>query len=169
MKGKTIASIEYLTMDGVYDLSVNLAIPADETLLKLTGTYIELFPEFTKEDYKDDWMECIKAYIDDDATAEMYYTMLTATYMGTLKGQEAVDAYAADPASMLFDCFFENGAAKFIISGDVISGLDAEGNELFRHTYRFIITTPPSPSGLPQSRMRSRSTPPAGPATLPRR
>ena len=149
VKGKTIASIEYITLDGVYDLSVNLAIPADETLLKLTGTYIELFPEFAKENYKDYWLECIKAYVEDDAAAEMRYTMLTATCMGTLKGQEAIDAYAADPASMRFDCFFENGVAKFVISGDVISGLDAEGNELFRHTYHFAQDLPVSNLGQP--------------------
>ncbi|MBQ7656764.1 MAG: hypothetical protein IJS41_09685 [Clostridia bacterium] len=147
--GKTIASIEYITLNGVYTVQINLAIPDDLRLLQLTGTYIELFPEFAKEDYKDYWMECIKAYVDDDAAAEMYYTMLTATYMGTLKGQEAIDAYAADPASLLFDCFFENGVAKFIISGDVISGVDAEGNELFRHTYHFTEDLPVSFFGQP--------------------
>ncbi|MBR5110905.1 MAG: hypothetical protein IK099_12000 [Clostridia bacterium] len=149
VKGKTIAGIAYITLDGVYNLSVNLAVPADETLLKFTGTYIELFPEFAKEDYKDYWMECIKAYVEDDATAEMYYTMLTATYMGTLKGQEAVDAYADNPDSMLFDCFFENGVAKFVISGDVISGLDEEGKEIFSHVYHFTEDLPVTFFGQP--------------------
>ena len=36
---------------------------------------------------------------------------------------------------MRFDCFFENGLAKLTVAGDVISGVDAEGNELFCHTY----------------------------------
>ena len=144
LMGKTIDRIDYITTDGIYELQVGLSVPADEMLLKLTGNYIELFPEFAKEEYKDYWMECIKAYVDDDATAEMYYTMLTDTYMGTLKGQEAIDAYSADPASMMFDCFFENSVAKFIISGDVISGVDAEGNELFRHTYHYTEDLPVS-------------------------
>ena len=135
--GKTIARVEYFTLDGVYAAQINLAIPDDARLLQLTGTYIELFPEFAKEEYKDYWMECIKAYVEDDATAEMYYSMLTANFMGTLKGQEAIDAYAANSESMMFDCFFENNVAKFTVSGDVISGVDAEGNELFRHTYHF--------------------------------
>ena len=135
--GKTIASIEYITLDGVYEVQINLSIPDDARLLQLTGTYIELFPEFAREEYKDYWMECIKAYVEDDATAEMYYTMLNANYMGTLKGQEAIDAFAANPASMLFDCFFESNVAKFTVSGDMISGVDAEGKELFRHTYYF--------------------------------
>ena len=137
VRGKTITAIDYITLDAVYSVSVSLAVPDDEMLLRLTGTYIELFPEFAKEDYKEYWLECIGAYEDDEATAEAYYTMLTATYMGTLTGQEAVDAYASDPESMLFDCFFENGVAKFTVSGNVISGVDAEGREMFRHAYRF--------------------------------
>ena len=107
----------------------------DELLAKLEGTYIELFPEFAKEEYKDYWMEVIKAWGLDDDKASYYYTYLTATFMGRLKGQEAVDAYSADPASMLFDCYFENGVAKFRFSGNVFSGYDADGNEIFSHTY----------------------------------
>ena len=142
--GKTIVGIDYITVDGVYEVKVDLTVPADETLLKLTGTYIELFPEFAKEDYKAYWMECIKAYVEDDVTAEMYYAALTTGFMSTLKGQDAIDAYAADPESAQFNCFFENGLAKFTVSGDVISGVDAEGNELFCHTYRFIEDLPVS-------------------------
>ena len=135
--GKTISRIEYITTDAVYAVNVNFAVPADERLLKLTGNYIELFPEFAKEEYKDYWMECIKTYVPDDTAAETYYTMLTQTYMGRLKGQEAIDAYSADSSSMLFDCFFENGVAKFFLSGDIISGVDSEGKEIFRHVYHY--------------------------------
>ena len=137
LKGKTITGIEYLTSADHFTFTVDLPVAEDERLVKLSSAYIELFPEFAKEEYKDYWMECIKAYVEDDATAEMYYSMLTANFMGTLKGQEAIDAYAANSESMMFNCFFENNVAKFTVSGDVISGVDAEGNELFRHTYHF--------------------------------
>ncbi|MBQ9212179.1 MAG: hypothetical protein IJ153_10825 [Clostridia bacterium] len=137
LKGKTISQIEYITTDAVYAVNVNLEVPDDDLQLKLTGTYIELFPEFAKKDYKEYWMECIKAYVSDDIVAETYYTMLTQNYMGRLKGQEAMDAFSADPASMIFDCYFENNVAKFIMSGDQISGLDADGKELFSHKYHF--------------------------------
>lgn len=142
VKGKTIESIQYITVDGVYSVSVNLAIPADEALLKLTGTYINLFPEFAKEEYKDYWMECIKAYVKEDAEAEMYYTMLTDGFMGTLKGQDAMDAFGSDPSTMVFDCFFENGIEKISVSGNEISGEDAEGKELFHHTYHYVQDVP---------------------------
>ena len=136
LKGKTIVSIEYLTLSGHFSFAADLAVAEDERLVKLSSTYIELFPEFAKEEYKDYWMECIQAYGLDDATAEYYYTYLTQNFLGRLYGQEAIAAYT-DPTSMVFDCFFENGIAKLTVNGNVISGVDAEGNELFRHAYAF--------------------------------
>lgn len=134
LRGKTIVSIEYLTETGHYSLKTELPVAEDQRLVKLSSTYIELFPEFAREEYKDYWMECIQAYGLDDATAEYYYTYLTQNFLGRLYGQEAIEAYT-DPASMVFDCFFENGIAKLTVNGNVISGADAEGNELFRHAY----------------------------------
>ena len=142
LMGNQIADIEYIATDAVYTVPVNLAVPDDEMLLKLTGTYIELFPEFAKEEYKDYWLECIGAYVDDAAVAETYYAMLTDNFMGTLRGQEAIDAYSSGPDAILFNCFFEDGVTKFNVSGDVISGVDAEGSELFRHSYHFVEDIP---------------------------
>ena len=50
-------------------------------------------------------------------------------------GEEAIAKYSADPESMRFDCYYIGGVAKMTIEGNVISGVDAEGNEIFRHTY----------------------------------
>ncbi|MBR1820848.1 MAG: hypothetical protein IJ769_04420 [Clostridia bacterium] len=138
LKGKTITGIRYITQGANYIIDVDLPVAEDELLTRLNGSYIELFPEFARDEYKDYWMECIKAYVDDDETAEAYYTALTQTYMGTLKGQAAIDAYGENPEGMLFDCYFENGLAKLTVSGNVISGEDAEGNELFRHAYEYV-------------------------------
>ena len=137
LKGKRIDTIEYITTAGLYTIDVDVPVVEDERLIALAGTYIELFPEFAREDLKDYWMECIKAWNVDDAAAEGYYQMLTGMFMGRLYGQEAVDAYSADPESMMFDCYFENDIAKLTVAGDEISAVDAEGNELFRHTYAF--------------------------------
>ena len=134
LKGKRIVRIEYLTERDHFSFAADLSVSADERLVKLSSTYIELFPEFAKEEYKDYWMECIRAYGLDDASAEYYYTYLTQSFLGRLYGQEAIAAYT-DPASMVFDCFFENGIARLTVNGNVISGMDADGNELFRHTY----------------------------------
>ena len=70
--------------------------------------------------------------------------MLTESYMGRLKGEEAVKAYADHPDNMIFDCYLENGLAKLTVNGNVISGVDTDGNELFRHTYSYLEDIPVS-------------------------
>ena len=137
LKGKRIDRIEYITTGGLYAIDVDIPVIEDARLIALSATYVELFPEFAREDLKDYWMACIKAWNVDDEAAEGYYQMLTQTYMGRLYGEEAMNAYGASPETMQFDCFFENGLAKLTVAGGVISGMDAEGNELFRHTYAF--------------------------------
>ena len=137
LKGKRIDKIEYITTNGLYEADVDIPVIEDERLIALSATYVELFPEFAREDLKDYWMECIRAWNVDDEAAEGYYQRLTQTYMGRLYGEEAMTAYSAAPETMRFDCFFENGLAKLTVAGDVISGVDAEGKELFRHTYAF--------------------------------
>ncbi|SOC09124.1 hypothetical protein [Pseudobutyrivibrio ruminis] len=106
------------------------------SLAPLEGTYVELFPEFAKEEYKDWWVECISAYETDEDTVESFYTMLTESYMGTITGQEAVEKYSAD--SMVFDCYFENDIKTITVDGNVISGADDEGNEIFSHEYSYV-------------------------------
>ena len=106
------------------------------SLSPLEGTYVELFPEFAKEEYKDWWVECINAYETDADTVETYYKMLTESYMGTVTGQEAVEKYTED--SMIFDCYFENDIKTITVDGNVISGADADGNEVFSHEYSYV-------------------------------
>ena len=112
-------------------LAAMLIIPAaakmDERLESLQGSYIELFPEFAKEEFHDYWIECIRKHVDDPETAEMFYKMLVGSCMGKLKGREAIDAYTADPESIVFNCFFTDGITRITIEGDVISGYDADG------------------------------------------
>ena len=115
------------------------AVPAmaeESDLDALQGTYTALFPEFVKEENRDWWFTCIGAYETDPEVQELYYTMLTEGYMGTLTGQEAIDAYT--PENSAFDCYFENDLEKLTIDGDTISGVDAEGNELCSHTYVYV-------------------------------
>ena len=133
-------------------LAAMLIIPAsaemDERLEALQGSYIELFPEFAKEEFHDYWLECIGEYADDTETAEMFYQMLVGSCMGELMGQEAITAYSADPDSIVFDCFFTNGVALITIEGDVISGFDADGNMVFSHTYSYTEDIPMNVGGM---------------------
>lgn len=142
LKGKTIVRIEILTKDSHYGFDTAIGVAEDQRLAALSDTYIELFPEFAKEEFKEYWMECIKAYPVDDAGAESIYTSLTSMFMGRLYGQEAVDAYSSDPSGMVFDCFLENGLCKLTVNGSEISGADADGNALFRHAYVYLKDIP---------------------------
>ena len=54
----------------------------DGVYAALAGSCVELFPEFAREDLKDYWMECIKAWNVNDEAAEGYYQMLTGMVMG---------------------------------------------------------------------------------------
>ncbi len=138
LAGKTIGSIEYLTKDNHYIFDANVQIASDRRLAAISDTYVELFPEFAKEEYKDWWMECIKAYPVDDETAEVFYVMLTQQFLGHKYGQEAIDAFSSNPAEMAFDCFFENGIAKITINGNEIFAADAEGKKIFSHKYAYL-------------------------------
>ena len=66
-------------------------------------------------------------------TFDREYLLYVCT--GDVYGEEAIAKYSADPESMRFDCYYIGGVAKMTIEGNVISGVDAEGNEIFRHTY----------------------------------
>ena len=133
-------------------LAAMLIIPAsaemDERLEALQGSYVELFTEFAKEEFHDYWIECISNYVNDPETAEMFYQKLVGSCMGELKGQEAIDAYTADPESIVFDCFFTDGVAKITIEKDIISGYDAEGNVIFSHTYSYTEDIPMNVGGM---------------------
>ena len=119
-------------------MAVAVAEANGELLTRLNGTYISLFPEYVREEYRDYWMECIGAYGIEGEAAEATYAALTQGFMGTLKGQAAVDAYGSDPTSMVFDCYLENGLEKITIDGNMISGVDSEGNEVFHHAYHYV-------------------------------
>lgn len=101
---------------------------------QIPGTYVELFPELSKEEYHDDLLAAVTPLVgEENAEATVEYLLYMCT--GDVYGEEAIAKYSADPESMRFDCCYIGGVAKMTIEGNVISGVDAEGNEIFRHTY----------------------------------
>ena len=107
-------------------------------LMQLRGSYIELFPEMSRDEYLSVWSEVLLPYCSSEEELGMYYQMFTQRFMSELIGDAAVEAYSADPESAMFNCFFLGGVARFTIEGNVISGTDAQGKELFRHQYRYV-------------------------------
>ena len=107
----------------------------------LAGSYDELFTVICAPEYDEIWMErCIEYAGAENAQAA--FDMLHASCTGTIYGQDAVDAYADDPTSAVFDCYFTGGVAQFHFDGHRISGTDAEGNEVFSHEYSYVETLP---------------------------
>ena len=103
-------------------------------LSQISGTYVELFPELSKEEYHDTWLSVVTPLVGEE-NAEDAISMLLNMCMGSLYGEEAIAKYTDDPDSMQFNCYFLGGVAKMTIEGNTISGVDADGNEIFRHEY----------------------------------
>ena len=103
-------------------------------LSQIPGTYVELFPELSKEEYHDTWLSVVTPLVGEE-NAEDAISMLLNMCMGSLYGEEAIAKYTDDPDSMQFNCYFLGGVAKMTIEGNTISGVDADGNEIFRHEY----------------------------------
>ena len=98
---------------------------ADDYLTTISGTYVELFPELSKPEYRTIWI---------DATTDMLLGMCMAEPYGS----EAAEKYAADPDSTAFNCYFLGGIDKFVMDDHTITGLDEQGQEVFSHTYQLL-------------------------------
>ena len=111
------------------------ALAEDDVFLsRIQGTFVELFPVLSEEQYHDAWLNAVAPLVGEEA-AEDTVAALLSMCTGALSGQEAIDAYAANPESMRFNCSYLGGVAKMTVEGSVISGVDADGNEIFRHEY----------------------------------
>lgn len=109
----------------------------DDYLSGISGTYVELFPEVSKSEYRQIWIDDATPLVGAD-NAESATDMLIGMCTAEPYGQEAIDKYTADPDSAAFNCYFLGGVKKFVMDGDTITGLDADGKEVFSHTYKQI-------------------------------
>ena len=108
---------------------------SEDYLKGISGTYVELFPELSKEEYRDIWIDAVTPLAGEE-NAETTTDMLLGMCMAEVYGPEAAEKYEADPGSMAFDCYFLGGVDKFVMDGDTITGLDEQGQEVFSHTYK---------------------------------
>ena len=107
----------------------------NDYLTTIGGTYVELFPELSKAEYRSIWIDATTPLVGAE-NAEGATDMLLAMCMAEPYGPEAAEKYAADPDSMALNCYFLGGVAKFVMDGHTITGLDAQGQKVFSHTYR---------------------------------
>ena len=108
-------------------------------LTTIGGTYVELFPELSKAEYRSIWIDATTPLVGAD-NAEAATDQLLSMCMAETYGPEAAAAYAESPESMACDCYFLGGVHKFVIKDHTISGLDEQGKEIFSHTYKLLDT-----------------------------
>lgn len=114
--------------------AISQAEPLDDYLTQITGTYVELFPEMAREEYRDDWITAVTPLVGEE-NAEAAVDMMLGMCTAEIYGNEATALYAQNPESMRFNCFFLGGVKQFVVEGNTISGTDAQGNEVFSHAY----------------------------------
>ena len=107
---------------------------SEDFLSKVQGTFVELFPELSKDEYHETWVEAVTPLVGAE-NADETISMLLSMCMADKYGEEAIATYTEDPESMRFDCYYLGGVKKMTVEGNTISGVDADGNEVFRHTY----------------------------------
>ena len=98
---------------------------ANQLLVDLTGTYQEL------------WLDDCEKLVGAE-NAQAAYDKLASMVTGEIYGEEAVEAYA--DGGGVYDCAFTQDVKTLEFDGDasVIKGYNADGNELFSHTYHYV-------------------------------
>lgn len=110
---------------------------AKQLLVDLTGSYQELWPVILADTYEPLWIENCKELVGEE-NAQAAYEKLASMVTGKIYGEEAVEAYA--DGNGVYDCEFTQNVStlKFDGAASAISGYDADGKELFTHTYHYI-------------------------------
>ena len=110
---------------------------AAQLLNDLTGSYQELWPVVLADEHTQTWLDDAAALVGDD-NAEAAYEKLSSMVTGEVYGEDAVKAYANGGGA--YFCDFTQNLVTLTVDGatSTISGTDADGNELFSHTYHYI-------------------------------
>ena len=75
----------------------------DDYLTTISGTYVELFPELSKSEYRNIWLDATAPLVGAE-NAEATTDLLLGMCMAEPYGPEAAEKYEADPDSMAFNC-----------------------------------------------------------------
>ncbi len=132
----TQASASAVSSEGVSAVDENEAA-AKQLMTDLTGTYQELWPVILDDQYNQLWLDDCTALVGEE-NAQGAYDKLSSMVTGTIYGEEAVKAYA--DGNGVYDCSFTEGLATLEFDGatSTIKGYDADGKELFSHTYHYV-------------------------------
>ena len=145
--------------DGTDTEDADAAADADRLLQDLAGTYTALFPVITDPAYDQIWLDNCTAAVGEEKAPEVA-EMLKAACNGTIYGQEAIDAFGDGSEGAQFDCLFINGVSQFVFDGNVVSGLDENGETITSHEYAF--AGPASIAGVMDGYLYKTEDPDAG-------
>ena len=129
------ASASSVSSSAASSIAASQAADAEDYLSGISGSYVELFPEMAKSEYRQLWIDAATPLVGED-NAESATDMLLGMCMAEPYGEEAIEKYTADPDSTAFNCYFLGGVEKFVMDGDTITGLDAQGQKVFSHSYK---------------------------------
>lgn len=107
---------------------------AEDYLSGISGTYVELFPEMAKSEYRNLWLDAATPLVGED-NAESATDMLLGMCMAEPYGEEAVENMQQIRTARRSTAI-SGRRGKFVMNGDTITGLDAQGQEVFAHTYQ---------------------------------
>ena len=110
---------------------------AGKLLKELSGTYQELWPVILDDKYGQLWLDDCTELVGAE-NAQAAYEKLASMVSAEIYGEEAVNAYADGGAA--YCCAFTQGLSKLEIDGakSVIKGYDANGEEIFSHSYHYV-------------------------------
>lgn len=110
---------------------------AKQLMVDLTGSYQELWPVILDEKYQQLWIDDCTELVGEE-NAEAAYKKLASMVSGTIYGEKAVETYK--DGNGVYDCSFTESVNTLEFDGldSTIKGYDAEGKELFSHTYHYI-------------------------------
>ena len=110
---------------------------AQQLLVDLTGSYQELWPVILADEYTQTWLDDCTPLVGEE-NAQAAYEKLASMVTGDVYGEDAVKAYANGGGA--YYCSFIDDVATLEFNGSAseIKGYDANGNELFDHTYHYV-------------------------------
>lgn len=111
-----------------------MSLAEEDFLTTIQGSYVELFPEMAKEEYRDEWQRFTAPLVGEE-NADATIDALLSMCMAESYGAEAAALYADAPESMRFNCFFLGGVKQFVFAPGAITGLDESGEVVFSHSY----------------------------------
>ena len=131
------AEAESTASEETVSVEADDAAKAAELLEDIKGTYEPLFPIITDSRYDQLWLDPCISVVGEEAAPDVA-EMLKSACNGTVYGQEAIDTFGDGSEGVQFDCLFINGPSTITFDGNVISGTDENGGQLFSHEYKFV-------------------------------